>query len=371
MKKKIADIIVILFIILNLTGCYNYREINKMTFVTSVIFAKGERDSVSVYLDCVRPYRSANESSDKGRRVIFKGNGKTALEAIRNINVSSNYNLNFSQVRAYIFSEGVAKEGVQNYIDLINNDQQFSYKPYMFVYEGDVKKLIETTNEDEEYLGLYLDELIQKNDKNGKVVRSNVNDYIKNSRIGSRNSFMSDIELVSDDIESKIQLNGGSVFHDNKIVEKLKPEDVLTYNILMKTVREGTFEVPNPNDKEKFITLDLLNETNDTSLAVDEDNIILTKNITITVILGEIQGVLEVDDMVLNEIKANEEAKLEKYQQDFFKNYKEKGIDILGIDRLLEEEYPEIDRENFLDKTSLVTNVELIIDGSSHIRNSL
>lgn len=371
MKRKIADILVILFVIFNLTGCYNYKEINKITFATSVIFDKGEHNNVSVYLDCVRPYRSANESSDKGRRVIFKGNGKTSLEALRNINVSSNYNLNYSQVRAYIFSEEIAKQGIQNYIDLINNDQQFSYKPYMFIYEGDIKKLIDVTNKDEEYLGLYLDELIQKNDKNGKVVRSNVNDYIKSSRTGSRNSFITDIQLVNDDIESKLMLDGGYIVHDHKAIEKLKPDEVLTYNILMKNVGEGTLEVPNPNEKEKFITLDILDESNNTSLVVDGDNIILKKDIILTTSIGEIQGILQVDDEVLDKIKVNEEAKLEKYQHEFFEKYKKKNIDILGVDRLLEEKYPEIERKNFLDNTELETNVKIIIDGSGLIRNSL
>ena len=72
MKRKIADILLILFISINLTGCYNYREINKMTFATSVIFDKDEHNEVVLYIDCVRPYRDANESSDKGRRVMYK-----------------------------------------------------------------------------------------------------------------------------------------------------------------------------------------------------------------------------------------------------------------------------------------------------------
>lgn len=371
MKRKIADILVILFIIINLTGCYNYREINKITFATSVIFDKDEHNNVVLYLDCVRPYRNANESSDKGRRVMYKGNGKTALEAIRNINVSSSYNLNFSQVRAYIFTEEVAKDGIQDYIDLINNDQQFSFKPYMFVYIGDVKSLIDVTDKDEEYLGLYLNELIEKNNKNGKVVRSNVNDYLTNSRTGSQNSFMSAIELKNDDIESKLQLNGGFIMHDNKSAGRLEPDEVLTYNMLMKNVREGTFEVANPYDKSKFITLDILDESNSTDVILDGDNIVLKKNISVKVTLGEIQGKLNVDKEALDEIKLNEEAKLKKYEEEFFNKYKEKGIDILGVSRLLQEKYPHEDISNFLNNTILDTNVEVYIDGSSLVRNSL
>lgn len=371
MKRKIADILLILFISINLTGCYNYREINKMTFATSVIFDKDEHNEVVLYIDCVRPYRDANESSDKGRRVMYKGRGKTALEAIRDINVSSSNTLNFSQVRAYIFTEETAKDGVKNYIDLINNDQQFSFKPYMFTYSGDVKELLDVAEKDDDYLGLYLDQLIQKNNKNGKVVRSNVNDYISNTLTGSKNSFMSVIELKNDDIENRIELNGGAIMHNNKMIGKLKADDVLIYNILMKNVREGTFEVPNPYDTGKFITLDILDETNNTDIIMDGDKIILNKNINIKVTIGEIQGSLQVNQEVLDIIKLEQEAKIKKYEEEFFNDYKEKGVDILGVNRLLEERYPYSYNENFLENTVLNSNVNIDIDGSSLTRNSL
>lgn len=371
MKRKIADILLILFIIINLTGCYNYREINKMTFATSVIFDKDEHNEVVLYIDCVRPYRDANESSDKGRRVMYKGRGKTALEAIRDINVSSSNILNFSQVRAYIFTEETAKDGVKNYIDLINNDQQFSFKPYMFIYSGDVKELLDVAEKDDDYLGLYLDELIQKNNKNGKVVRSNVNDYISNTLTGSKNSLMSVIELKNNDIENRIELNGGAIMHNNKMIGKLKSDDVLTYNILMNNVREGTFEVPNPYDTGKFITLDILDETNNTNIILDGDKIILNKNIDIKVTIGEIQGRLQVDQEVLDIIKLEQEAKVKKYEEEFFNDYKEKGIDILGVNRLLEERYPHSYNDDFLKNTILNSSVNIDIDGSSLTRNSL
>ena len=121
---------------------------------------------------------------------MFEGRGKTALEALRDVNVVSSNDLNFSQVRAYIFTEEAARKSVKKYLDLINNDQQLSFKPYMFVFKGDVKSLLDLTNDDEEYLGLYLNELIENNYKNGKVIKANVNDYLSHSLSYNNYSFM-------------------------------------------------------------------------------------------------------------------------------------------------------------------------------------
>ena len=168
MKKRVVSFIAIVVLFLNLSGCFNYTEINKVTFATSVIFDEDELGNVVLYLDCVRPYRNAGDSSDKGRRVIFKGKGKSSLEALRDIDSASSNKLDLSQVRAYIFTEKCARSGIKKYIDVINNDQKFSFKPYLFVYFGEVDPLLELTNGDEEYLCIYFDELVNKNKRNGK-----------------------------------------------------------------------------------------------------------------------------------------------------------------------------------------------------------
>lgn len=376
MKAKIrrgSSILLMFLLSISLGGCFNYREINKMTFATSIIFDVDEYDNTILYLDCVRPYRNANESSDKGRRIMFEGRGKTALEALRDVNVVSSNDLNFSQVRAYIFTEEAARKSVKKYLNLINNDQQFSFKPYMFVFKGDVKSLVDLTNNDEEYLGLYLNELIENNYKNGKVIKSNVNDYLSNSLSYNNYSFMSVIELKKDDVDTKLELNGGAIMRDNHMIATLDAEDALTYNILMRKVKEGTFEVASPKESDKFITLDILEETNSTHVEVSGDNIILKKDLNIRVSIGEIQDKLIINNEVLSEIKANEEWRIKKYEEEFFEKYKEKGIDVLGVGKLLAEKYPDIniDKEDFLKNTTLETNINLIIEGSSLVKNSL
>lgn len=371
MKRKLASILSVIIFSALFIGCFNYTEINKITFATSIIFDRDDYDNVILYVDCVRPYRDANESSDKGRRVIFKGTGKTSLEAIRDMNIKSSNKINFSQVRAYVFTEQAARKGINKYIDLINNNQQFGFKPYMFTYFGDVDTLLDVTSSDEEYLGLYLDQLIDKNRKNAKVVSANVNDYITKSLVSTNISFMSAITIKKDAVDRKIELNGGVIMKDNHMIDLLEQKDVVSYNLLTSRVNDGTLEIPNPDENDKFVTLDILENNLCTKVRIEEDKVVLEKDINLKVSIGEIQGGLIVDEEALETLKVNEEEKIKIYLEDFFENYKEKGIDILGVRRLVEEYYPDNSIEDILGSTKLDLKIEIVIDGSSLVRDSL
>lgn len=368
--KKVLSIICIFLISCIVCGCFNYREINKITFATSIIFDKDEYDNVKIYLDCVRPYRNENESSDKGRRLIFESTGKTVLEAIRGINLMSSNEVNFSQVKSYIFTENVAKSGIEDYTNLINNNQQFSFKPYMFVYFGDVDALLDMVGNEEEYIGIYLQELIETNKENGSVIYKNVNDYLCEILENDRVSYMTGIELRKDDVDNKIKLNGGVIMKDNIMVDKIEPSDVVSCNLLLGKANKGTFEVVNPDQSDKFVTLDILESSTDTEIYID-DRINIKKNIEIIATIGEIQGTMTVNNKKIKQMEIIEEEKLKDYLMEVFNQYKDEEIDILKIKRLIKTRYPYYNEDNILKNVNMNINVRVKIEGSSLVRESL
>ena len=335
MKKRIVKVItstiIIMLIPLIFSGCFNYNDINKVTFSTSIIFDVDDLNQCVIYLDCVKPYRSANDSSDKGRRIIYKGTGKTALEALNSINSVSSYKLNYSQTRAYIFTEKAARNGIKKFLDLINNNSEFQMKPSAFVYYGDIDDLLETVSTDEEYLGLFLNDLVGKDKYNEKAVKSNINYYLSNILMGSNTALLTSIDLKEDALDKKVEISGASIFKDNKLVEQIDDKDSLMYNLLMGTTKAGTLDIANPQSKENFVTLEILDGGISDVLKYDNKKFKLIKNINLEVSISEIQGKLTVDSSALDYIKVNEEAYINGYTQYIFEKYKKKDLDIFDI----------------------------------------
>lgn len=369
--KKLIKVFIVLLIPLIFTGCFNYEDINKVTFATSVIFDTDDFGNAVVYLDCIKPYRSTNDSSDKGRRIIYKGVGKTSLEAIRDISVASSFKLKYSQCRAYIFTEKAARGGIKNYLDLINNNQEFQIKPSMFVYYGDVKQLLEITSGDEEYLGLYLNDLSSKNKYNPRSMSLNVNKYLNDSLMGSNTNIISAIQIRKDVLDKKVEINGGAIMQNNILVKRMESMDSLSYNFLMNNVKGGTLEMANPQNKEGFITLEIVESNTLSEVNYDGENINLIKEIDIKVAIGEAQGSLIVNKEFLDYIKEVKKVEVERRLNEVFEKYKKEDLDIFDIDRLIEIKYPHLVIENSVSKTKLNVKVNLVIDGAEIIKNSL
>lgn len=369
--KNFIKLLSMIFLPLLLVGCFNYRDINKVSFSTSIIFDTDDFGRAVVYVDCVKPYRSTNDSSDKGKRIIYKGIGKTTLEALRDINLASSYELNYSQNRAYIFTEKAAKEGIKRFTDLINNNQEFQIKPDLFVYFGDVDDLLKITSSDEEYLGLYLEELVHKNNRNPRAMRANINDYLSNTIESNSTFIIGSIEIREDALDKKVEIGGGAVIKDGELVDRIDLRAAMSYNLLMNKANKGTLEISNPQDEKGFITLEILGNNTNSNLKYDKDSIKLIKDIKLRVSIAEIQGKATVDKDFLDYIKISKEKEIESYLKNSFEKYKKEGIDVFDIGRLLNINYPKESIEDPINITDLDVNVDIIIEGTGIVRDSL
>ena len=370
--NRIISVFLLVFSIpLIFNGCFNYNDINNVTFSTSIIFDIDDLEQAIVYLDCIKPYRSANESSDKGRRIIYKGIGKSVPDALSDVARVSSYKLDFSQTRAYIFTEKAARNGIKRFLDLINSNEEFQLKPNAFIYYGDVQELLKTTSSDEEYLGLYLNDLVVKNRKHPKALNSNINFYLSNSLLGSNTMLLTSISLKEDALDKKVEIEGASILKDNLLVDKIRIEDSLTYNLMMSTVFGGVLDVANPQMNNSFVTLDIKSSNVKNTLIKENDTYILNKDIYIEASIADIQGDLILDSEVLEYIKVNKEAYINGYGEYLYNLYKEKGLDIFNVSRLIESNYPNDEVVNPIKKTKIKVNTNIDIIGGGSVKNSL
>ncbi|MCY6959729.1 Ger(x)C family spore germination protein [Clostridium brassicae] len=361
--KKIVSILATIIVSIFFSGCFNYKDINKVLFVTTVIMDIDEENKPVVY-DEVFKANAGNKGPGNDTRLIFKGEGKTMFEGARDMSLMSSYKLNYTQNKVLVFTKRAAEYGLDNFIDFFERDQELIIRPSICIYDGDPEKLLQAKLEEEKYIGIYIMQLIENIRVSSRSIRRSFNEYLNERLVGDKVNVIPIIQLKSDGLGNKIKIEGGAVIREDKLVGVIKKEEAQGFNFLLDNVKLGTLEPKNPEVKSKFVTLDILSSKTITDLNYDEGKIKLIKKITVNTSLAEIQEKMLVNDKNLMELKGATEDNIKRACETIFNKYKDKGLDIFDIGEELKRRYPKANVENVIKETELILDVDVDITAS-------
>ncbi|RXM71104.1 Ger(x)C family spore germination protein [Clostridium tetani] len=364
MKKKIISFILCISILFS--GCYSYKDINKVLFVTSFVVDIDNNNEPIIYLETFKPYRSNISGSEKGQRIVYRGTGKTVHEVIRNIGLSSSFRIDGTQSKAIIFTTKAAEYGIDKFIDFFHRHQEGLIRQYIAIYDGDVEKLLQTQIKSEEYIGLFLADLMDNIKVSSKAVKLSMNDYLNERVMESTACIMSLIRLDETQMENLITIDGGAIIKNDKMVNKLPKSESQAYNFLADRIEGGTLEIPHPKEKDKFITLEILKSKTKNKIEKKDNIVELTKKIKVKTTLTGTQSPMNFTEEELNIIKARAEYNIKKFSREVFEKYKNENIDIFDVADIYNRKYHKEDSKNILKNTILKVDADVKIEGSSN-----
>ncbi|MGV8984494.1 Ger(x)C family spore germination protein [Clostridium sp.] len=369
--SKCKKILVIGLIIINcftLTSCFSYRDVNKVLFITAIIIDADNMGNPIVYGEAFKGLRGASPQG-MDERILFKGSGKTMFEAIRNVNSTSSYKLNYTQNKAIIFTQKAAELGLDNFIDFLDRDQELLIRPYIAVYLGDPEKLIKLNIAQEKYIGLFLVQLIENIGTSSRAVKLDLNQFYNQRNIGDKTNVITIIDITKDTLAPKLEVNGGAVIKDDKMVSVLSTYEGQGFNFLMNTISGGTLEITNPCDMNKFVTLEILKSKTKSEISYYDNIVHLKKKIKVRVDFGEAQKSILLTNENISKIQETSEKNIVKACNNVFQKYKDMGIDIFDICEGFNRKYPKIKIENIINKTDLEVEAEVEIMNIGDVKN--
>jgi spore germination protein KC len=361
--NKYKKIIVIICLIMNcliMSSCFSYKDINRVLFITALIIDAEDNGNPILYAEAYRGVRgSAPEGMDE--RILFKGKGKTMFEAVRDMNATSSYRLNYTQNKALIFTENAAEFGLDNYIDFLARDQELLIRPYISVFLGDPDKLIKLNIIQEKYLGFYITELIDSIGDTSRAVKLTLNEYLNQRTMDKESSVITIIDIPKDSLEVKLGVNGGAVIRDDKMVGKLDESEGQGYNFVNDNVSTGTLEITNPCDINKFITLEIKKSKTKSEVSYYDNIVHLKKTIKVKVDFGEAQKRIKLTNENIMKIQDQSEENIKIACITLFEKYKGFEIDIFSIYQEVYKKYPKIKIKDIINKTELQVDVDVEI----------
>lgn len=136
MKWKLILIIFIISTNLLLNGCVGSKEINTLALAISIGIDKIDDDYSVTYQvlnpKAIAPQKTSNESPV----FLYTERGKDLFEILRRITTISPRKIYNSHIRMIVFSEDVAKEGINSFMDFFLRDYEYRTDFYFVVSKG-------------------------------------------------------------------------------------------------------------------------------------------------------------------------------------------------------------------------------------------
>ena len=126
-KKIISIILIVLFCMFFLTGCYSAQGIETLAYAVAIGIDKGEHDNIKLSLQFALLSNNSGESSGSSQSqqsTVTTVDSSSIDSGIALINSYISKKINLSHCKAIIISEELANEGISKYIyTLVNNIQ--------------------------------------------------------------------------------------------------------------------------------------------------------------------------------------------------------------------------------------------------------
>lgn len=379
--KKFVLIIITLFILLISSGCYNYKEINDMAIVSSIGIDKDNKNDKYIVSAQIMNSKESEDSEDS-QITVYTKEGDTVHEALRNITLKSPRKLYGNHLSKIVLSEEVAKEGIDNILDIFNRITEVRNEFVITIVKedkaSDVLKVLTTTESiPAEYVKLSLkiadktsgltyatklDEFISLYLKKGIDPVVPVLKIEKKEKKGTTINNITTTNPIS-----KIVIEDLAVTNKGKLETYLKNEEVIGYNFLRNQIQKMIIPVK-CDDENSYASISILKNKTKSNTEKKDNKYIINFNINSEAIITEYNCRKDLtDEKVIKELEKDTEKKIKRYIKNSLNKQKETKGKFLGLERIIYLDYPKYKNEDYSVKYNV--NVNLVRKGE--IRNSV
>lgn len=357
--KKIILIILILF----LTGCYNYKELNKIGIVSSISIDKDNNE----YLVGAQVMNIKEENTDSSKVIIYTEKGNTIEEALRKMTKKVDKKLFGGHLSKLVISEEVAKESIINVIDLFQRlpeiKTEFNITVSKNIKAIDVIKVMTSSSNipanfvKDEIDSAYKDSGIIYSSKLDEFVSFYLKKYIdpvvaviKVENYDENGTSMENTKKT--DPETRIILSNIGITSKGKLEKYLDEDETIGYNLVRDNINE--LLVPVKCDKENYASISIIKSKTD---YIINNNYNIEINVNSNGNLNEYNCNKDLDEDTIKELENKTESKLKDYINKVLEVQNNSKSEFLGLKRLIYLEYPNYNNEKY--KININTNVNI------------
>lgn len=350
MKK----VIIILFSVFIVTGCYNYRELNELAIVSAIGINKTD-DGYEVVVQVVNTQKQgtdSNSTGDQPKFIIYKQKGKTIQEALRYVVLESPKRFYTNHMTLLLISQTIAENGIQDILDYFARDSEVDKQFLVLItkYEKtddvistltaletlNAKNIKDSLLADKNYLGasevINFEELLSTYlNKRKDITLPSV--IIK----GKKEEGEKEDNLKESEPSTRIVLDDIAIFKDNKMVNFLSSKDSINTSILKGNIN-NTIYTHKCNDNN-YTAIEIVK----VGVQTKTDNLEVTINVKENATINEINCNMNLrNEKEIEKLQEDIEKEMEKSIKKTLSKLQDNDSDIIGYEDMLYKDNPKM-----------------------------
>ncbi|MDO4963033.1 MAG: Ger(x)C family spore germination protein [bacterium] len=387
MKKIIISII----LILTLTGCWNYKELNDYSIVTGIAIDKVDENKYEVStLISNSPKNNSQNGSNESQIVIYSGKGNSIVNALKEIGLISPKELYLGSFSILVISEDIAKDGINNVIDFFFRYSN-SRKNFDIVIAKDakakdaIKIMSPLTNFPSQNISENLDSttklqgIISKTNFNtllATLLRDGISPTINSINIvGNSKEGEKKKNLETSSPDNYVKLGNLGIFKDDKLISWTTHNESLGINIINNKISEMYLKV---KYKDGYVVIDTSSFKSNTSVCLKNNKPYVNIKLNGTARIIEVKGNIDLSSInVIQDLEKKSNKNIKKYANEAIELAKKYETDIFGFGLKFYQKYPKYFNKNKknwdknLDKLNINITSNIILENKVSAKNSL
>lgn len=373
MGKRIAGILLLLFMVFSLTGCWNRRELHDLGIVGMMGVENADKE-LKLTVELIQPQRGGSsksggggEGGEKKSSISLQADGETLFDAIRNATLKSDRKLFFSHMGVIILSEDIARQGLANQMDFMFRDHELRTRiPLLIAVDASPSEIMGIAPGIEDVPSKYIQGVLRSFKSTAKSVDTKAVEFMQLYKGAGKNPVVGVLRKVkkhkveAKGAEYELVNEGAAVFLKDKLVGFLDGEETRGYNWVVGKVSNTIVESHSPGG-QGFTAVEVMQADSKKEVTIKDGVIKATVTIDVTGSLGEEPGAVDEKDpevLAMTEagtaqtIKREAERCIAKTQQEY-------RSDIFGFGQSFHQKFPQEWKNSKADWDELFANSEI------------
>ncbi|MFC0472943.1 Ger(x)C family spore germination protein [Halalkalibacter kiskunsagensis] len=328
MNKQLIYSCVVLIYTLLLTGCLETSIVDEVSMVRAASFDLEEDGKLK--LTVIFPTFPDKGQEQTLEQRIIEATGETTKGTKIWLNKNAQKPILFGQVRVLLFSQALAEQGLEKYIDAMYRNPAVGNRISLGIVEGnDAGALLDVDLGIGDSAGVFLPELIEQNQDTSTLPPTNMHEFLFSLYNDGRDSYLP--LIVQSD--NKVFVAGTALFSGDKFHSKLNFEDSFFMKLLLDTTRQGIHEFAiQDQEQTSYVVIEKLNSDFKRRVDKSGDVPLFIFDVMIDGAIEDYDGQMNLDETdTLNKIQQTIEKQISNRAQELLIQFRNEGIDPVGI----------------------------------------